>query len=160
MRSKGFELRLGFAEAVRAGNEQLLTLGEWHRKREPVQWRSLQRIERIPALVRVSIAIRSAEELDQARWYQVEAQAVYEVVSQRDWGIRSKVERWRVQCALALGVPVDSGIHWEWWDFEQDWNYWFDRDSYIREIIIRGRLRAPTSGKWQTLRIPIQLSLG
>jgi hypothetical protein len=53
-----------------------------------------------------------------------------------------------------------SGVHWEWWDFGHDWDYWSDRDYFISGITIRGRLRTPTLGKWQVIHIPIQLSLG
>jgi hypothetical protein len=155
-------LHLEFAKALKMGTERPLTLAEWHRKREPVQWKLLQRIEgaEVPALVRAGITLQPIDSQSEVRWYRVEAQAVYEVISQRDWGQRRTVERWHVQCALPLGVPVDSGVHWEWWDFGQDWDYWFDRDYFINVIIVRGRLQAPTLGKWQAIRIPIQLSFG
>jgi hypothetical protein len=155
-------LHLEFAKALKMGTERPLTLAEWHRKREPVQWKLLQRIEgaEVPALVRAGITLQPIDSQRETRWYRVEAQAVYEVISQRDWGQRRTVERWHIQCALPLGVPVDSGVHWEWWDFGQDWDYWFDRDYFINVIIVRGRLQAPTLGKWQTIRIPIQLSFG
>lgn len=156
------ELHLEFAKALKTGTERSLTLAEWSRKREPVQWKSIQRIDgmSVPALVRVGIALQPIDPQSEVCWYRIEAQAIYEVISQRDWGQRRTVERWRVQCALPLGVPVDSGVHWEWWDFGHDWDYWSDRDYFISGITVRARLRTPTLGKWQMIRIPIQLSLG
>lgn len=156
------ELHLGLAKAIEAGTKRPVSLAEWHRKRAQIQWVPIRQIDlEIPALVRASIvAVPPSSRSRATSWYRLEAQAVYEVVSQRDWGNRRQAECWHVQLGFPIGVPVDSGVHWEWWDFGRDWDFWFTRKCFIREIVIRARLRSPALSAWKTLRIPVQISLG
>jgi len=135
---------------------------EWVESRPPVTWGEIPTPARhFPQTLRATFQVESIPSLLKSPlWCEVEAQIDYELVNQNDWGKKQWVNQWKGVFQVPLGVPVLSGISWEWWDFESDWAIVQERGLFIRTIRIQGRLKKPVSSAWRVLKVPIDFQFG
>lgn len=162
MQQTAIEMRLEFAKAVEPATGEPISYAAWRQRRGQVRWEVLKQVGReIPALVRVSVqVVPKSIQSRSILCCRLQTRVVYVIVSQNDWGKRRFIERWQAQLGLPLGVPIPSGVHREWWDFEEDWNYWYERGYFLQEVVMRARLLTPRPGSWKELCIPVRISLG